>query len=67
VATFGQSDSAEAIRDRIGGAARYSAFEPPGVGNARRHRRSWGRLLWAASLCLLAIVLVLVVLVALGQ
>jgi hypothetical protein len=67
VATFGQSDSAEAIRDRIGGGARYSTFVPPGVGEARRHGRSWGRVLWAASLCLLVIVLLLVVLVALGQ
>jgi hypothetical protein len=66
VATFGLSDAAEAIRDRIGRNARYSIFVPPSVGDDRQPRRSWDRWLWWASLCLLFIVLVLAVLVALG-
>ena len=67
MASFGISDAADAIRDRVGRGARYSPFVPPSVHDAPEVRRSWGRLLWTGSLVLLIIVLVLVVLVAVGQ
>jgi len=68
VTSFGLSDSARAIRRRIGPDARYAVFVPPEVHNdgARPHRWSVGRMLWVASIALLAGVLVLAVLVALG-
>jgi hypothetical protein len=66
VASFGLSNAAEAIRERVGRDARYATFVAPRVGDVREPRRPWGRLLWTASLLLLFVVLVLVVLVALG-
>jgi hypothetical protein len=66
VASFGLSNAAEAIRDRVGRDARYTSFVAPSVRHSAQPRRPWGRLLWTGSLILLVVVLVLVVLVALG-
>jgi hypothetical protein len=57
---------ADAIRERIGSDASYSSFTPPSVRAAERRGRRWERRLWAASLALLVVVLVLALLVALG-
>lgn len=66
--SFGLSDSAKAIHQRIGPNARYGVFSPPEVRNDAARPPKWrvGRMLWLASVALLAIVLVLAVLVALG-
>ena len=67
MATFGLADAAEALRERVGRGARYSLFTPPSVPrDDRSQRRRWERLLWAVSLILLVVVLVLAVLVAVG-
>jgi len=69
MATFGLAEAAEAIRERVGRGARYSFFTPPNVARddpPRSQRRRWERLVWAASLILLVVVLVLAVLVAVG-
>jgi hypothetical protein len=67
MATFGLAEAAEALRERVGRGARYPFFTPPNVArDDRSQRRRWERLLWAASLILLAVVLVLAVLVAVG-
>ena len=69
MALSGRREGADAIRERIGPSARYSAFVPPRVvGDTSPPKQSWsmGRLLWAVSLLSLAVVLVLAALVALG-
>jgi hypothetical protein len=66
--SFGQQESARAIRDRVGQGAHYSAYAPPAVVKERatRKRPRLGRLLWGASLIALVVVLAVAVLVALG-
>ena len=66
--SFGLSDSAKAIRQRIGRDARYAVFVPPEVHKDAARLRKWsvGRMLWLTSVALLALVVVLAVLVALG-
>jgi hypothetical protein len=67
--TFGQRESANAIRERIGSDARYSPFVPPRVGDAHAGRvasQRIDRVLWIASLVLFVFVVLLAVLVALG-
>jgi hypothetical protein len=68
MASFGLSEAAHAIRERIGRNATYASLTPPRVGHhdPRPQRRRWERLLWAVSLVLLVVVLILTVLVALG-
>jgi hypothetical protein len=66
--TFGQRESADAIRERIGSGARYSPFVPPRVSDARSRSLSQrvGRVLWITSLVLFVGVVILAVLVAVG-
>jgi hypothetical protein len=69
MASFGLAEAAEAIRHRVGLGASYSFFTPPSVARddpQSNQARRWERLLWAASLILLVVVLVLAVLVAFG-
>jgi hypothetical protein len=69
MASFGLAEAAEAIRQRVGLGARYSYFAPPSVARDDAPTSQWRRcerLLWAASLILLVVVLVLAVLVAFG-
>jgi hypothetical protein len=67
MASFGLGEAAEAIRERVGLGARYSSFVPPRVRDAPRpRRRRWSRVLWAALLLNLLVILVLAVLVGLG-
>ncbi len=65
---FGQRESADAIRERIGPRARYSLFVPPRVSVAppRPLSQRIGRVLWIASLVLFVCVVILAVLVAVG-
>jgi hypothetical protein len=66
-ASSGLGEAAEAIRERVGLGARYSSFVPPRVRDAPRpRRRRWSRVLWAALLLNLLVILVLAVLVGLG-
>jgi hypothetical protein len=66
-ASFGLGEAAEAIRERVGLGARYSSFVPPRVRDAPRpRRRRWSRVLWAALLLNILVILVLAVLVGLG-
>ena len=67
--TFGQRESADAIRKRVGSDARYAPFVSPRVRDAEASRlasRRIGRVLWIASLVLFALVVALAMLVALG-
>lgn len=60
-------ESANAIRERVGPRARYSRFIPPDVSEAAPSAdRRLGRVLWAASLVLASVVVVLALIVALG-
>ena len=65
--SFGQRESADAIRARVGPGARYSSYAAPQIADhARRPSRTLGRILWGASLALFIVVLIAALLVALG-
>jgi hypothetical protein len=65
--SFGQRESAEAIRARVGPDARYSTYGGVRTAeDAKLPSRAWGRILWGASLFLFVVVLIVAALVALG-
>jgi hypothetical protein len=70
MSSFGLREAAQALQKRVGKDARYSSFVPPRKGGiapvARREPDRVLRLLWASSLALLVVVLVIAVLVAVG-